>query len=158
MRLGYALVPLLGTHALVNRIVPLIVDGGSSSVSLGYVAHGFARSPIFWNLYYLVFVTVGVCHIVGGWATWLGWGVSTSRRERGNRDSLAGYLGSSQSVQRLKRQRKMWWAVNGIAAVGASVWLAGALGVIGRGGEGSGWEAKGWNEIYNQIPVIGRLL
>lgn len=155
VRLGYALVPLLGTHTLVTRITPLIVDGGSSGVGLGYVAHTFARSPVFWNIYYLLFVAVGVWHIVGGWAAWMGWGVTTSRRERGDKGSLAEYLASSKSMQRVKRQRKMWWVVNGIAALGASVWLAGALGIIGRAGEGSGWEAKGWNEIYNRVPVIG---
>ena len=158
VRLGYSLVPLLGTHALVNRIVPLIVDGGSSSVGLGYVAYSFARSPTFWYLYYLVFVTVAVWHFVGGGAAWLGWGVNTSLWEWGNRDSLMGYLGSSNFVQHLKRQRKIWWVVNGIAAVVASIWLTGALGIIARGGEGSGWEAKRWNDIYNQVPLIGEWL
>lgn len=157
-RTGYALIPLLGTHVLVNRAVPLAVDGGSSGVGLGYVAHCIARSPVFWNLYYLLFVAAGVWHVVGGWAAWMGWGATTSRRERTNRASLAGYLGSPKTQQRAKRQRKMWWVVNGIAALGASVWLAGALGIIGRAGEGSGWEAKGWNEIYNQVPVIGEWL
>lgn len=154
VRTGYLLVPLIGTHALVNRVTPLLVDGGSSGVGLGYVAHGIARSPVVWNIYYLLFVAVGVWHIVGGWATWMGWRVTT-RADRGNKGSLEGYLETPKSQQRAKRQRKMWWAVNGIAVLGASIWLAGALGVIGRAGEGTGWEAKGWNEIYRQVPVVG---
>ncbi|PYH30635.1 MCP1 family protein [Aspergillus neoniger CBS 115656] len=158
-RLGYSLVPLLGAHVLVNRITPLMVDGGSSGVGLGYVAHGFARAPALWNLYYLLFVAVGVWHFVGGWAAWMGWRVTTVRKERDRKKgSLEGYLGASESEQRLRRQRKMWWTVNGIAAVGASIWLAGALGIIGRTGQGYGWEAKGWNEIYSQVPVIGSWL
>ncbi|KAJ5624736.1 hypothetical protein N7510_001045 [Penicillium lagena] len=155
-RTGYFLAPLIGLHVLVNRATPLIVDGGSSGVGLGYVAHGFARSPTFWNLFYLFFVTAGVWHFVGGWATWMGWKVTTARRERGsNEGSLGGYLGHSDNPERAKRQRKMWWMVNGITALGASLWLAGALGIVGRAGDGAGWEAKGWNEMYSQVPVIG---
>ena len=45
-RLGYLLVPLLGTHVLVNRVTPLMIDGGSSGIGLGYISHGFARSPV----------------------------------------------------------------------------------------------------------------
>ncbi|KAL5364621.1 S-adenosyl-L-methionine-dependent methyltransferase [Aspergillus floccosus] len=155
-RLGYFLAPLIGTHVLVNRVTPLLADGGSSGVGLGYVAHGFARSPVFWNIYYLLFVAVGVWHIVGGWAAWMGWRVTTARKElRSKKGSLEGYLGYPENDQRTKKQRKMWWVVNGIAAVGASIWLAGALGIIGRAGQGTGWEASSWNEIYSHVPVIG---
>ncbi|RAH45865.1 MCP1 family protein [Aspergillus brunneoviolaceus CBS 621.78] len=155
-RLGYSLIPLLGVHVLVNRISPILVDGGSSGVGLGYVAHGIARSPIFWNIYYLCFVAVGVWHFVGGWASWMGWKVTTLRKQpNSKKGSLEGYLGYTGSEQRCRRQKRMWWTVNTIAAVGASIWLAGALGVIGRAGQGSGWEASGWNDIYNQVPIIG---
>ncbi|PYI01267.1 N2,N2-dimethylguanosine tRNA methyltransferase [Aspergillus sclerotiicarbonarius CBS 121057] len=155
-RLGYSLVPLLGAHVLVNRITPLVVDGGSSGVGLGYVAHGFARVPVLWNFYYMLFVAVGAWHFIGGWASWMGWRVTTVRKEQDRKKgSLEGYLGYSESEQRVRRQKKMWWTVNGIAAVGASIWLAGALGIIGRAGQGYGWEANGWNEIYSQVPVIG---
>ncbi|OJJ45530.1 hypothetical protein ASPZODRAFT_153176 [Penicilliopsis zonata CBS 506.65] len=155
-RLGYVLVPLLGIHVLVNRVVPLVVEGGSSGVGLGYVAHGFARSPLLWNIYYLLFVAAGVWHFVGGWAAWMGWRVTTARQERGrNKGSLGGYLGFVESQERVKRRKRMWWMVNGIAALGTSIWLAGALGVIGRGGEGFGWEAENWNVLYKSVPVIG---
>lgn len=153
-RSGYFLAPLLGTHVLVNRLTPWMIEGGSSGVGLGYVAHGFTRSPVFWNAFYLLFVAAGVWHFVGGWATWMGWRVTTVHRERGSK----GYLGHSENPERTKRQRKIWWVVNGIAAVGASIWLGGAFGIIGRAGEGAGWEGKGWNEIYSQVPVIGEWL
>ncbi|RJE24444.1 hypothetical protein PHISCL_03195 [Aspergillus sclerotialis] len=155
-RLGYILIPLLGMHALVNRVLPLIVDGGSSGIGLGYVAHGFARCPVFWNIYYLVFVPTGLWHIIGGWAAWMGLRVTTSSSERTNKGSLGNCLGRSQ--QRARRHRNMWWVVNGIVVIGTSAWLAGALGIIGRAGEGSVWEAKSWNEIYSRVPIIGKWL
>ena len=156
-RAGYALAPLLGLHVLVNRATPFMVDGGSSGVGLGYVAHGVARSPVFWNIFYLVFVTASVWHFVGGWATWMGWRVTTIRADRGHasKGSLGGILGHPENVDRTKRQRKVWWTVNGIAAAGAAIWLAGALGIVGRTGLGAGWEAQGWNDLYSQVPVIG---
>ncbi|KAE8144181.1 hypothetical protein BDV25DRAFT_167465 [Aspergillus avenaceus] len=157
-RLGYGLLPILGTHVLVNRVTPLIVDGGSSGVGLGYVAHGFARKPIVWNLYYTIFVAVGMWHIVGGWAAWKGWRVTTARKERSKKGSLEGYLGYMRNEERVKKQKRVWWVVNSAAAVGACFWLTGALGIIGYGGHGSGWEANSWNEIYKQVPVIGTWL
>lgn len=48
--------------------------------------------------------------------------------------------------------------VYGMAAIGTAVWLAGALGTIGRAGAGAGWQAKSWNELYRQVPVIGEWL
>lgn len=157
-RSGYFVVPLIGLHVLVNRYTPLAVEGGSSGVGLAYVAHGIARSPMFWNAFYFFFVTASVWHFVGGWATWMGWRVTTARKERGQKPSLDGLLGFSDSTTRSKRQRKMWWVVNGVAAAGAAFWLAGALGIVGRAGEGAGWEAKGWNDMYSQVPAIGAWL
>ncbi|KAJ5798239.1 uncharacterized protein N7503_007535 [Penicillium pulvis] len=154
-RSGYLLAPLIGLHAVVNRITPLMVEGSSSGVGLGYVAHGVARSPVFWNIFYLVFVTASVWHFIGGWATWVGWRVTTARKQHTSKGSLEGLLGYPENHQRANRQRKMWWMVNGIAAAGAAIWLAGALGIVGRAGEGVGWEAQGWNAMYSQVPVIG---
>ena len=158
-KLGYLLLLLLGTHVLVNRIAPLIVDGGSSGIGLGYVAHGFVRRPGLWNVYYPVFVATGVWHIVGGWATWMGWNVTTARREK-TRDKgiLKGDLRYSESEQVIRRRRRIWRTVHGVAALGTCTWLAGALGVISRAGTGSSWEAKGWDAIYKQVPFVGRWL
>lgn len=155
-RTGYFIVPLVAFHALVNRVTPLIVEGGSSGVGLGYIAHGFTRNPMFWNVFYFFFVTASAWHFVGGWATWMGWRVTTARKERSHKGSLDGYRGPTETKS--KRQRKMWWVVNGIAAAGAALWLAGSLGIVGRAGEGAGWEAKGWNEMYSQVPIVGKWL
>ncbi|KAL4868937.1 hypothetical protein BDV12DRAFT_196740 [Aspergillus spectabilis] len=154
-RLGYAFAPLLTTHVLVNRIVPVLVDGGSSSISLSYVAHGIARSRVFWITYYHVFVFVGVYHIIGGLATWMGWRITTARKPRGNKKgTLEGHLVPTESEQHIKRQKRLWWNFNKVAALGACVWLAGALWVVGNGGEGTGWEARRWNEIYSQLSDL----
>lgn len=158
-RLGYLLIPILGTHVLVNRLVPLKVEGGSSGVGLGYVAHGFARNPLFWNIYYVLFVAAGVWHIVGGWATWKGFRVTTARKSRGEGTAIhGGYLGYMESQEQQKRRRRMWWIVNGLAALGTAIWLAGGLGIVGLGGKGSGWEAKNWDELYRNVPMIGSWL
>ncbi|KAL4972441.1 hypothetical protein BDW66DRAFT_144149 [Aspergillus desertorum] len=158
-RLGYVFAPLLASHVFVNRVMPIMIDGGSSSISLSFVAHGIARNRVFWVTYYHIFVFVGVYHILGGLASWMGWRITTARKTRGSKKgTLEGGLGHTESDQHVKRRKKMWWNFNKIAALGACVWLAGALWIVGNGGEGSGWEAKGWNEIYNQVPVIGSWL
>lgn len=154
-KLGYAMVPLLALHVGVNRAVPLQIDGGSSSVGLGYVAHGFARSPVFWNLFYFLFVATSVWHLVGGLATWMGIRVTTARTERGQ-SHKTGILGETRNDQQKRRKNK--WLVHGIAALAAAVWLAGGLGVVGRGGVGSGWEAKNWDQLYKSVPVVGAWL
>ncbi|KAL4904243.1 hypothetical protein BDW74DRAFT_168642 [Aspergillus multicolor] len=154
-RLGYMLAPLLATHVLVNRVVPVMIDGGSSSVSLSFVAHGIARNRVFWVTYYHILVFVGVYHILGGVASFMGWRVTTARKTRGSKKgTLEGDLGHTVSDQHVKRRKRMWWNFNKIATLGACVWLAGALWVIGNGGKGTGWEAKGWNEIYSHVPLV----
>lgn len=161
-RLGYVLVPLLGAHVLINRVTPLLVDGDSSAIGLGYIAHGFARSPLTSNLYYSVFVAAGVWHIVGGWASWMGWPVTTVRgqwRRRRNHSSLEGHLNEKAwSEQRSQRRNKSKWIVYGVATAGTVFWLAGSLGIVGRGGAGTAWEAKNWNQIYSQVPLISKWL
>lgn len=155
-RLGYGLLPLLGIHVAVNRFIPLAVDGGSSSVGLGYAAHGFSRSPIVWNCFYALFVTLGVWHVVGGWASWMGHRVTTTRAKKGS--GREGILGSMENFDEARRQRKARWVVYGVAALATAVWLAGGLGIVGRGGSGVGWEAKSWDNLYRQVPVIGEWL
>lgn len=158
-KLGYAMIPLLGLHVGVNRAVPLEVDGGSSSVGLGYVAHGFARSPVFWNFFYVVFVATSVWHLVGGLATWLGVRVTTARTERGqalSKSTTIGILGESKDEA--ARRRKNRWLVHGVAALVTAVWLAGGLGIVGRGASGSSWEVQSWDKLYSSVPVIGEWL
>jgi len=156
-KLGFALVPLLGLHVLVMRATPLVVEGGSSGVGLGYASHGITRNPIFWNAFYVLFVAAGVWHFAGGWATWIGWRVTTSwtQKSRGG-GPQGGYMDPKVvSREEVEKRRKRWWIVHGIAALGTATWLAGGLGIVGRGGRGSGWESKNWDDIYRNVPVIG---
>ncbi|KAK2737908.1 RNA methyltransferase tRNA(m5U54)methyltransferase [Myotisia sp. PD_48] len=159
-RLGYVLMPLLGAHILVNRLTPLYVEGGSSGIGLGYVAHGFARFPWIMSLGYAAFVGVGVWHFVGGWAWWCGWREVLVSRPADEKKAGAngGYLGSPAGAELYKRKQRRKWIVNGLSIVGTALWLAGGIGVIGQGGLGSGWEAKNWDLLYRQVPLFGRLL
>ncbi|EEQ29960.1 hypothetical protein McanMca71_006234 [Microsporum canis] len=161
--LGYATVPLIGTHILVNRLVPLYVDGGSSGVGLGYVAHGIARSPWLMGAWYAALTGIGVWHFVGGWAWWFGWReVLVTRKTAPSRTSSSGanggYLGSQKGTELYQRKKRRRWIVNGLSLAGTTLWLAGGLGVIGTGGLGVGWEAKGWDAVYSQVPLLGSLL
>ncbi|KAF3480985.1 uncharacterized protein GIQ15_06332 [Arthroderma uncinatum] len=159
--LGYAMVPLVGSHILVNRLVPLYVDGGSSGVGLGYVAHGIARSPWLMGIWYAALTGVGVWHFVGGWAWWFGWReVLVTKKAASGRlpGANGGYLGSEKGAELYQRKKRRRWIVNGVSLVGTALWLAGGLGVIGTGGLGMGWEAKGWDAVYSQVPLLGGLL
>ena len=133
--LGYALVPLLVGHVYINRIHPLRVEGGSSGVGLRFVAHGFAKHPLLATLGYAALVLVGTWHVVGGWLRWL-------------------RLDDAAVTDVVERRRRSWWA-RGVSALVAAAWMVGGLGVIGRGGRGSGWEAKGWDRLYRSVPLFG---
>jgi len=156
-KLGYTLIPLLGLHVLVMRATPLLVEGGSSGVGLGYASHGIARSPIFWNAFYVIFVATGVWHFAGGWAAWIGWRVTTTWTQQSRGVGPQGGYMDAEAVSReeVEKRRKMWWIVHVISALGTAIWLAGGLGIVGRGGRGSGWESKNWDDIYRNVPVIG---
>lgn len=139
-KLGYLLVPLVAGHAFVNRVIPLWAEGGSSSINLGYVAHGFAKHPVVSFFGFGALVTVGVWHSVWGWAKWLNL----------NPDSVTsgGYEGQ------LARKRR-WYVVNAVSALVAGLWLAGGLGVVGRGGRVEGWIGREYDELHRRIPIVG---
>ncbi|ODH12833.1 hypothetical protein ACO22_07871 [Paracoccidioides brasiliensis] len=112
-RLGYMLLPLLASHVLVNRVVPLYVDGGSSGVGLGFVAHGIARSPWLMNLGYAAFVGVGVWHFAWGWAWWMGYKreVAETGKGKGKRVGRStgpngGFLGSFETGGEFRRRSR----------------------------------------------------
>ncbi|KAI4156567.1 MAG: hypothetical protein LQ340_000175 [Diploschistes diacapsis] len=142
--LGYALWPLLAAHVFVNRITPLRIDGDSSGVNLGYVSHGFAKHPAVAFTTYVALVGVGVWHIVWGWAKWLDLTPDTAKGEDG--------------AERGLRRKRRWYAVNALAALTTGVWMAGGLGVVGRGGESKGWVGKGFNKLYRSVPLVGSWL
>lgn len=140
---GYVLYPLMAGHVIVNRITPLKVDGGSSGVGLRYFAHGIAKHPILTNIGYAGMLCVASFHFVTGGAKWL----KLSRE----------YITDGGDYG-ARRRRNRDWMVYGVAAVMAGAWIAGGLGVIGRGGSGEGWEARNWDRIYKAVPILGRYM
>jgi len=140
--LGYVLLPFVLGHAFVNRVLPLWVEGGSSGVGLQYVAHGFARQPVVARAGYVVFVGVGVWHVVWGWAKWVGW--------------TPGQVGEWEGGGAGRARKRRWYVLNAVSACVAGLWLAGGLGVVGRGGEMRGWLGRGYDELYRRVPVVGR--
>jgi hypothetical protein len=127
-------------HAFVNRVVPLLYEGGSANVGLEYVSHGFAKHPVISFAGFAALVTVGSWHFVWGWAKWLGW----------TPQQLNIWSGDVQ----LRRKRRLY-SIHGIAAVVAGLWLAGGLGVVGRGGQATAWLAKEYDFLYSKIPIVG---
>ncbi|MCJ1308799.1 hypothetical protein MMC25_002454 [Agyrium rufum] len=141
-KLGYVLQPLLLAHVFVNRLLPLLEEGGSSGVGLQYVAHGFAKHPALSFATYIGLVGVGTAHVTWGFAKYFGWTPEQSTGEDG----------SDRDLQKKRR----WYTINGIAATLAAVWMAGGLGVIGRGGPAAGWVGRGFDQLYRKIPIVGR--
>ena len=138
--LGFALYPMLAAHVIVNRMTPLKVEGGSSGVGLRYFAHGIAKHPVVSNVGYAVMVSVASWHFVGGAAKFL----QVSKE----------YVTGVGDEGRRKRQRRAW-LINIVAALVAAGWIAGGLGVVGRAGAGTGWEAKNWDAILRKVPLLG---
>ena len=139
--LGYALYPMFAAHVIVNRITPLKVEGGSSGVGFRYFAHGMAKHPLFANAGYAAMLCVASMHFVQGAAIYL--------------KKAPEYITDGGDFGRTKKKRRRW-LINGIAATVAAAWIAGGLGVIGRGGAGTGWEAKNWDKIYQAVPIVGK--
>ncbi|KAJ5035085.1 uncharacterized protein L3040_008346 [Drepanopeziza brunnea f. sp. 'multigermtubi'] len=129
---GYVLTPLVLGHSFVNRLLPWIYEGGSSSVGLGFVSHGFAKHPFVAWTGYSALVGAGAAHIVWGIARWNGW----------------------VPVGKDKKARRRRWAINGIAAAVTALWMAGGLGVVGRGGLTEGWIGRGYDEVYSKVPLV----
>ncbi|KAF7909556.1 uncharacterized protein EAF01_003274 [Botrytis porri] len=130
---GYVLAPLVASHMFVNRVIPLVHEGGSSGVGLGYVAHGFAKHPVISWTTYVALVGFGAGHMVWGTAKWLGLLPRGTERER----------------------RRRWWSLNGIVGLVSLIWYAGGLGVIARGGAETGWVGSGYDALYQKIPLLG---
>ena len=139
--LGYALVPLALGHSFVTRMIPLWVDGGSSGVGLQYVAHGFAKFPTTSTIWHAALVGIGSWHFAWGWAKWLG--------------LTPDGTGSDVVDKQLRRKRK-FYGVNIISALLAVLWMAGGLGVVGRGGKLTGWIGRAYDELYKRVPILGK--
>lgn len=139
--LGFASTGLVLGHAFINRILPLWYEGSSANVGLEYVSHGFAKHPIASFTGFTLLVSVTVFHGVWGWAKWLSYTPAQVTQP-----------GSERFVEKKKR----WYIINGTAVLSTVIWLAGGLGVVGRGGAADGWLAGVYDSLYRRIPVIGR--
>ncbi|RMD42023.1 hypothetical protein DV735_g3123, partial [Chaetothyriales sp. CBS 134920] len=141
--LGFVLYPMLVVHVIICRITPVEVEGGSSGVGLRYFAHGIAKHPVVTNAAYVAMLAAASWHFVTGAAKYL----KLSRE----------YITDGGDFGRLKKRRR-GWIIHGVAATVAAVWIAGGLGVVGRSGLGTGWEAKQWDKIYQAVPILGRFM
>ncbi|KAI1748927.1 hypothetical protein F4782DRAFT_515134 [Xylaria castorea] len=133
---GYMFAVLLTSHVAMNRVLPLIMDGDSSNIGLGYVAHGFARHAPSAYVTYALLLSVGVGHMVWGMARWL------------NLSPPANWKKITFDKPTRSRRRRAWWAIQATAVSLAALWAAGGLGVVARAGPAQGWLATVYNSIY----------
>ncbi|TQS36516.1 hypothetical protein Golomagni_03033 [Golovinomyces magnicellulatus] len=126
---GYLLVPLIGGHVLVNRILPWVYEGDSSNVGLGYVAHSFAKHKLLATISYVSLIGIAVSHFCWGFCRWNG-------------------LIISGDGEKARRRRRL---INSVSGALATVWMAGGLGVIARGGRADGWIGQGYDMLLRHI-------
>lgn len=119
-------------HAFVNRLLPWVYEGGSSSVGLGFVAHGFAKHPVVAWTGYVSLVGVASAHFVWGAAKWNNWVL----------------YGTS------KKAKRRWWTLHGASFALAALWMAGGLGVVARAGKADGWIGKSYDVLYSKVPLV----
>ncbi|KAI8959384.1 DUF1691-domain-containing protein [Daldinia sp. FL1419] len=136
---GYIFVGLLASHVGMNRILPLVVDGDSSNIGLQFVSHGFARHPLPPWIAYSLLLSIGVGHMVWGWAKWL------------NLAPPANWKKITVDKQLRKRRRRAWWGIQAVTVGLAALWAAGGLGIVARAGPAEGWLATVYDNIYMAI-------
>ncbi|KAI0844258.1 DUF1691-domain-containing protein [Daldinia vernicosa] len=136
---GYFFVGLLAAHVGMNRILPLVVDGDSSNIGLQFVSHGFARHPLPPLIAYSLLLSVGVGHMVWGWAKWL------------NLTPPANWKKITFDKQLRKRRRRAWWGIQAVSVALAALWAAGGLGIVARAGPAEGWLATVYDNIYAAV-------
>jgi len=167
---GWGLVGLLGGHVALNRLLPVWKGLGSGVVGLGYISHGFARHRIISTLGFVALVVTGVGHFVWGTARWQGWTPSLMRlsggregfdgREIKRRGSWVDGVGVGEDAGTIvgRERKRRWWMINGVVVGLSGLWLVGALGVVGRGGEAKGWVGKEYDNMFKSIPIVGNFL
>ncbi|QUC21284.1 uncharacterized protein UV8b_05527 [Ustilaginoidea virens] len=143
---GYALTLFYGAHVLVNRVLPLLVEGGSSDIGLGFVAHGFARRPVLACVAYGGLLAAASGHMVWGMAKWSGVAPGTPEGWRAKDGAAA-----DGKARRLRRRK--WLGVQAVAAGVAMLWAAGGLGVVARGGLANGWVRKVYDELLGRVGM-----
>lgn len=145
---GYGFAAILAAHVVMNRGLPLAVEGDSANIGLAYVAHGFARHPVTSWVSYAALLGLGCGHMVWGWAKWLG-------AAQGAGWHLERHTGNVVvDTQTRKKRRRRLMMINGVSALAVAVWAAGGLGIVARGGETLGWVGKLYDGLYARIPGI----
>jgi hypothetical protein len=142
---GFASIFLVQGHAIINRAVPLWTEGSSANVGLEYVAHGISKHPVLARVGFAALVWTAVFHMTWGWAKWLGW---TPQQV------TSAVVKEGQSVEAVKNRR--WYTINGVMIGTVALWMAGAMGVVGRNGPAVGWVAAVYDGMYENIPIFGR--
>ncbi|POS86881.1 hypothetical protein EPUL_001435 [Erysiphe pulchra] len=126
---GYLMIPLVGSHVLINRILPWLYEGGSSSVGLGFVAHTFAKHPFLAFFNYSAMIVLASSHFSWGFCRW-------------NKLIIAG---NSQKAQRRR------WSINVVSAFLALAWMSGGFGIVARGGRATGWVGNGYDNLLQHL-------
>ncbi|KAK6347740.1 hypothetical protein TWF718_005572 [Orbilia javanica] len=70
---GYLLIPTVAIHFGIVRLLPFFRDGGSESIGIGFLGHGFVRLRYISWLTYPALAAIGTFHVVQGWARWRGY-------------------------------------------------------------------------------------
>lgn len=138
---GYVFAVFLTSHVAMNRILPMLVDGDSSNIGLGFVAHGFARHAPSAYTAYTILLSVGTGHMVWGMARWLDFAPPANWKK----------MTFEKATRR--RQSRAWWTIQVTAVSLIAVWAAGGLGVVAQAGPAQGWLAGVYNNIYE---IAGR--
>ncbi|KAF2871937.1 hypothetical protein BDV95DRAFT_493248 [Massariosphaeria phaeospora] len=139
--LGYALVPLAGFHFWSTRILPMYMHGDNSLISLSYISHGFWRHPLVSFAGFTALVGIGTWHITWGWAKWLGLSPTQVKESESRRNLI---------------KKRRWYGINAVSALVTALWLAGGLGIVGRGGKTDGWIGREFDQLYDTMPILGR--
>jgi hypothetical protein len=153
---GYGFAVFFAAHLVMNRVLPLAVEGDSSNIGLAYVSHGFARHAVVASIAYTGLLAVGCGHMVWGAAKWLGlssqaaWG-SGGNGSGSNGLSHSGTHGHVVDRRARRRRRRMWLGIHATAVALTSLWSAGGLGVVARGGLTPGWIGDVYDGLYSEV-------
>jgi hypothetical protein len=142
---GYVYTAFWGAHVLMNRVLPLVVDGDSSNIGLAYVAHGFARHPMIAAIAYRGLIGIGCSHMVWGFAKWFGIAPSTK-----------GWWGSEAVTvdKKTKRhRRRRWLGVQAAVVAAIALWAVGGLVVVARAGPSEGWIGKLYDDLFAKVHL-----
>ena len=68
---GYLLIPTVAIHFGIVRLLPFLKDGGSESIGIGFLGHGFVQLRYLSWLIYPTLVTISTFHVAQGTTTFI---------------------------------------------------------------------------------------